>query len=128
MTNISRRAMGTAFAGLAAFGLSRPSRAAGVAKRIYIMAVVPDGTGDVYMTGDNDAFGPWNPGLVKMYVDGNKRVLPYDAHVGDTLEYKFTLGSWDNEAVDANGNPYSNFRLIVGDQQVYRHVIPAFKR
>ena len=127
MSKVSRRNLGSALIGLATLGLSHPSRAAGAPKRVYIIAVVPDGTGDVYITGDNTAFGPWNPGLVKMYVDSNKRILPYDAHIGDTLEYKFTLGTWDNEAVDENGNTYSNFRLIVGDQQIYRHIIPAFK-
>jgi len=96
-------------------------------KTIYIVAIVPEGTGDVYITGSDKMMGPWSPGKIKMYKDGNKRIYAIEAKKGYQLEYKFTLGSWESEAVNKNRVPFANFRLTVKDKQVHSHIIPGFK-
>ena len=113
---------------LVAGGLAGPVEAKGKKhKTIYIVAVVPEGTGDVYITGSDKTMGPWSPGKNKMYKDGNKRIYAIEAKKGYQLEYKFTLGSWESEAVNKNRVPFANFRLTVKDKQVYSHIIPGFK-
>ena len=66
----------------------------------------------VYITGNIPDLGNWDPSKVPMNFEGNhrwsKKIIVYDTL---SIEYKFTKGSWDREAVDDNGNPYQNFVL-----------------
>lgn len=64
---------------------------------------VPEYTpGTVYIVGDLDAFGPWNPGLVPMtQVDATTWSYTLDVLDGTAVQYKFTRGSW--ETVEAWG-------------------------
>lgn len=106
--------------------LALPSAA--LANVIYIVATVPAGTGPVYITGDDPALGPWSPRGAVMTADGDKRIFKLDAPKGMKFAYKFTLGSWDREALGEDGRLRgSNYTLTVGDQQIYQHVIPGFK-
>lgn len=106
--------------------LTLPAVAA--AKVIYIVAIVPAGTGTVYITGDDPLLGPWNPRGAAMTADGDKRIYKLDAPKGMKLNYKFTLGSWDREALGEDGKPRgANYTLTIGDQQIYQHIIPGFK-
>lgn len=64
---------------------------------------VPEYTpGTVYIVGDLDAFGPWNPGLVPMtQVDATTWSYTLDILDGTAVQYKFTRGNW--ETVEAWG-------------------------
>jgi hypothetical protein len=98
------------------------------AKTIYIVAIVPPDTGNVYITGDDATLGNWNPRGALMKADGNKRIFALDALKGDKLSYKFTLGSWDREALGEDGKPPAgNYTLTVGDQTYYQYIVPGFK-
>jgi predicted alpha/beta superfamily hydrolase len=44
-----------------------------------------------------------------------------------SIEYKFTLGSWDREAVNANGQPLQNFNLRVKSDTTVKHDILFWK-
>src|SRR5215471_8589698 len=111
-------------AALFAVGYESPA----VAKTIYIIAIVPADIGRVYITGDDPVLGSWNPRGAEMKADGNKRVFALDAPKGVKVSYKFTLGSWDREALGEDGQPLAaNYTLTVGDQVYYQHVIPGFK-
>src|SRR5258708_39302980 len=85
----------------AVVGLASPA----VSKTIYIIAIVPPDTGKVYITGDDPALGSWNPRGAEMKADGDKRIFALDAPKGAKFSYKFTLGSWDREALGENGKP-----------------------
>jgi len=105
-------------------GVSSPA----FAKVIYIVAIVPPDTGKVYITGDDATLGSWNPRAVEMKADGNKRIFALDAPKGAKISYKFTLGSWDREALGEDGKPLAeNYTITVGDQVYYQNVIPGFK-
>ncbi len=67
----------------------------------------------VYITGNNDALGNWNfMREMKMESTGNW-TYSVPAGVGDTLQFKFTRGDWNTEAVDSNGVEYPNFVYVV---------------
>lgn len=109
---------------LAATGLASSA----AAKTVYIIAIVPPDVGKVYITGDDPVLGSWNPRGAEMKAEGNKRVFALDALKGDKFSYKFTLGSWDREALGEDGKPLAaNYSLTIGDQIYYQHVIPGFK-
>lgn len=105
-------------------GLASPASA----KLIYIVAIVPPDTGKVYITGDDATLGSWNPRAVEMKADGDKRIFALDAPRGARISYKFTLGSWDREALGEDGRPLAaNYTITVADQVYYQYVIPGFK-
>lgn len=76
----------------------------------------PDLSADstVYITGGHEQLGNWNPGKMKMIYSGN-HVWTYHITINRPLsiEYKFTLGSWEREGANANGTPLSNFNANV---------------
>jgi predicted alpha/beta superfamily hydrolase len=69
---------------------------------------LPDDT-SVYITGSIAPLGMWNPGKVKMESQGNHtwiKAITVDGPI--SIEYKYTLGSWEREGANANGSPLSN--------------------
>jgi hypothetical protein len=127
MGSWSRRASLALFVTLA-LGVPAAAAPAGKFRKIYIVAAVPEGTGGVFITGNDSTLGPWNPSGALMYRDGNRRIYALEAPEGFVFEYKFTLGSWETEALGADGKPMTqNYRITVGSQQVYQHSIPGFQ-
>jgi hypothetical protein len=93
-----------------------------------IRATVPAGTGKVYLSGSLDELGPWRADARLMSGSGRDRSVRVTVPPGTTLEYKFTLGSWDREALTASGKLPPNHRLTLTRDTVVTHEVPAFKR
>ena len=94
---------------------------------VTINATVPEGTGTVYVAGSLPELGPWDPGLFAMTGEGTERTAQVHAAPGTSLEYKFKLGSWHNEALDAEGSVPPNYVLVVEGDAESHHEIAAFK-
>ena len=94
---------------------------------VTLRVLVPAGTGTVYVAGSLPALGPWRPDGLALTGEGRERTARLTAPPGTTLEYKFTLGSWEREALSAAGAVPPNHRLVVGRDTTATHVIPAFK-
>ncbi len=127
--SLSKLASIAAFVALFCTTLSAPeAEAKSNYMTVYIVAIVPEGTGDVWISGSHKILGPWDARGAKMVADGRKRIYVLEAKKGFALEYKFTAGSWSKEALDKNGNVPSNHRLKVWeDKKVYLHEISGFK-
>ena len=93
-----------------------------------ITAVVPEGAPAVYLTGSLPELGPWKPDALKMEGDARERVARVTAPKGTVLEYKFTLGSWEREALGPSGMVMANFRLAMEKNVDARHEIADFKK
>jgi hypothetical protein len=59
---------------------------------------------------------------------GRERSVLITVPPGTTLEYKFTLGSWDREALTASGKVPANHQLTLARDMVVTHEVSAFKR
>lgn len=94
---------------------------------VRIAITVPADTGDVFIAGNLPALGPWSPGLRRMDATGNERAVELTVPHDTRLEYKFTLGSWDREMVDAEGRTLPNFELSVTESSEARHRIEHFR-
>jgi predicted alpha/beta superfamily hydrolase len=83
------------------------------------------GTNDVvYITGNHQALGDWEPYEVPLYrregdLWSRTLAFPYGAR----LEYKFTLGGWISEGLDEEGHPLPNFTVAATRSQSVRHRI-----
>ena len=88
---------------------------------------VPDATGTVYLAGSLPQVGDWRADGVALAGEGRERTIQVTAPPGTTLEYKFTLGSWDREAVTPAGTVPPNNRLVINRDTVVVHEITAFR-
>jgi predicted alpha/beta superfamily hydrolase len=95
---------------------------------VTIRARVPEGTGTVYLTGSLPELGPWRPDAVALAGEGRERTGEVTAPPGTTLEYKFTLGSWDREALSSAGIVAPNNHLLLNRDTVVVHEITDFKK
>ncbi len=95
---------------------------------VTIHVRVPESTGPVYLAGSLPELGPWRPDGRVLEGEGRERTIRVAAPRGTTFEYKFTLGSWDREALGPPGTiPPNNRLLVTGDIDVV-HEIAAFKK
>ncbi len=95
---------------------------------VTIHARVPEGTGTVYLAGSLPELGPWHPDGRPMEGTGRERTAHVTAPRGTTFEYKFTLGSWDREALGPTGTVPPNNRMIVDGDVEASHDIADFKK
>jgi enterochelin esterase-like enzyme len=89
---------------------------------------VPAGTGAVYLAGNLADLGPWRPDGRALTGDGPARVTQITAPPGTSLEYKFTLGTWDREALGYAGVAPPNHRLVLTSDTAVVHEIADFKK
>jgi len=95
---------------------------------VTVRALVPDGTDTVYLAGNLPVLGPWRPDGMAMSGDGRERTARVQVPPGTTFEYKFTLGTWDREALGAAGTVPPNHRLVVDADVAVSHQIADFKK
>lgn len=93
-----------------------------------IRVTVPAGTGTVYLAGSLPELGPWRPDGLALAGEGRERSVQLTAPAGTTVEYKFTLGSWDREAVGPAGVVPPNYRLLLQQDTVVTHELTDFKK
>lgn len=93
-----------------------------------IRARVPEGTGTVYLAGNIPELGPWKADGLAMDGKGTERVAKLRVPMGTELEYKFTLGSWDREALGPSGMVPPDARLVVDGDVEASHEIGDFKK
>ncbi|MCL7927485.1 MAG: alpha/beta hydrolase-fold protein [marine benthic group bacterium] len=95
---------------------------------VTLSATVPEGTGTLYLSGNIPELGPWDPAGLAMEGDGTLRIVSITVPEGTEFEYKFTLGSWDREAMGPSGMVMPNHRLRVGGDVGATHEIGDFKK
>jgi enterochelin esterase-like enzyme len=97
-------------------------------RTVTIRAQVPEGSETVYLTGNCPELGNWEPRTFAMHGTGRIRTAMLLLPPGTQLEYKFTLGSWDREALGPAGTVPPNYRLLVDGDKEVGIVIPDFKK
>lgn len=72
---------------------------------------IPD-TAKVYISGNKPELGNWYPGKISLInTSGNIWERKFSFPAGESIEFKVTLGSWDNEAANADGSIPKNNRF-----------------
>ena len=95
---------------------------------VSFRVTVPEGTGTVYLAGSLSELGPWRPDGRALTGAGHERTARVSAPAGTTFEYKFTLGSWDREALGPGGGVPPNYRLLISGNVEVVHDIAFFAR
>ena len=94
---------------------------------VTVRITVPGDIGDVYLTGNQETLGPWRPDSFLMTGDGLERSAQIAMPPGTEFEYKFTLGSWNRQALGPSGNALPNLSVLVDDSLEVSHDIGAFQ-
>ena len=93
---------------------------------VTVHITVPGDVGDVYLTGNQETLGPWRPDIYLMASDGLERSAQIEVPPGTEFEYKFTLGSWNRQALAPSGTVLPNFsrsgRRLDGSQPRHRRL------
>lgn len=79
----------------------------------------------IYIVGNIDPLGLWRPDKVPMKKNSKEdRVFQFEIEKGTQVEYKFTKGNWQTEALGGNMEVPRNFILIpFGDTTVVKTII-----
>ncbi|PWT88024.1 MAG: histidine kinase [Blastocatellia bacterium] len=95
--------------------------------RITFVLTSPDLPDDtkVFITGGTEQLGMWDPGKVLMESKGNHTWSKQIQLAGPmSIEYKYTLGSWEREGADATGAPLKNLVADVkGDTTIKDNIL-----
>lgn len=82
------------------------------------------GDAKIYVTGSSKLIGGWDPlGLPLSYQGNDTWAVTVDMPNPSNIEYKFTKGSWENQAADENGFELSNFNAKLDKDQKLSHTI-----
>lgn len=82
----------------------------------------------VYITGNHRELGNWEPGMIAMEQESpGVWKGEFSFRKNTQLQYKFTRGSWDTEAVNERGKPFFNHHMKVVRDQRIRIDIPHWK-
>jgi len=94
---------------------------------VTLHVTVPQGTGTLYMAGSLAQLGSWSPNGLALTGRGAERSANLSVPSGTSFEFKFTLGSWDREALTESGSVPQNYRLTVGRDTALTYRITRFK-
>ncbi len=82
----------------------------------------------VFITGNTNSLGNWKPDKIKMKkLSSTKWSKTFNFSKNTILEFKFTKGSWQTEALDLKGNIPNNHELIVKNDTVLNFKISKWK-
>lgn len=84
--------------------------------KINIQVITGTLTGDknIFIAGSNQELGNWNADKIKLdKINDTTWSRTFYFEIGKTIEFKFTLGSWENEALDQNDKIPANFVIKI---------------
>lgn len=82
---------------------------------------------NVYITGGTEELGGWNPRAVQMEYKGEHQwIKEITFKTPLTIEYKYTLGTWEREGAFADGSSLPNFSITPGTDTVIRDRIESW--
>ena len=96
---------------------------------MIVQTAISLGTGEqVFLTGNLDELGAWRPDGVPMTrVGENRWEVALRLPKGAAAEFKVTRGTWDSEAVDADGRVPENHVLEPGEDATVEVLVEAWK-
>jgi predicted alpha/beta superfamily hydrolase len=84
--------------------------------RVTFRVITPVNTpadSKVFVTGNLDELGSWNPGVIELTKENDSTwARTFTFRIGQNLEYKITRGGWTNQAIYQDGVVPGNSRLI----------------
>jgi|TARA_B100001971_G_scaffold196046_1_gene203464 predicted alpha/beta superfamily hydrolase len=98
-------------------------------QNITFQISVPDSTDQVYLIGGHKKLGNWNHSKAVKLKSVNNALFSTTVRLpkGKTIEFKFTRGDWDKEALDKYLSIPQNHSIMVGEQDTINFTIYSWK-
>jgi S-formylglutathione hydrolase FrmB len=110
------------------FGLALATAPAPQCCVVTVHARVPQGTGPVYIAGSLPDLGPWHPDGRLLEGSGRERSVRVTVPAGTSFHYKFTLGTWDREALDSAGKVPWDYQVAITRDTDLVNEVAGFKK
>lgn len=94
---------------------------------VTFTVTVPLNTDQVTIAGDIKSLGNWDPRMVIMIPRDTTYSLTVLIPANTTIEYKFTRGSWETEALTADTIIPPNYKITILGDTTLIHKIPFWK-
>ncbi|MCB2156098.1 hypothetical protein KQI84_14575 [bacterium] len=94
---------------------------------ITFVLEAPANSAPVYLTGNLEELGPWDPAKKEMTFRDGKFTTTLAVPAGTEIEYKFTRGSWDKEALNPDGSVPGNRTHTVEGAATLHDSVPLFR-
>lgn len=95
---------------------------------VTFLVETPPDTHQVTIAGNRSKLGDWEPSRVLLHKSGeNKFQITLKFPQNSEIEYKFTQGSWNNQALDELGDIPNNYKFIVKKDTTIRHTIKEWR-
>ncbi|NMH27924.1 alpha/beta hydrolase-fold protein [Flavobacterium silvaticum] len=79
--------------------------------KVTLIVDVPNAADEVYITGNQDVLGNWDPKKIKLEASGKTQRM-ISVPLDFPAEFKFTQGSWESQAVLTSLDDESNLKLL----------------
>ncbi|HXC99447.1 MAG TPA: alpha/beta hydrolase-fold protein [Verrucomicrobiae bacterium] len=98
-------------------------------RTVTVRVVVPWGSGTVYLAGNLPELGPWSPHKFAMNGHGSNRIAVLHLPADSSLEFKFTLGSWESVETTSAGDdvPNRTYTVPATGEATYVGTVGAWK-
>lgn len=81
-----------------------------------------------YIAGNNDQLGNWDPSSIQIdKVNDTTYFKEFSFEKGTNLEFKFTRGSWQNEALSNEGKVLANYKVTADTDKELKYHITIWK-
>lgn len=98
--------------------------------KITFIVLTPglDSTSTVYVSGNDSTLGYWNPsGVMLNKINSSSWTKTFYFQSGTDIEFKFTKGSWNTEALTNVGTVPPNYRVTVKNDSTIYFIIKKWK-
>lgn len=80
---------------------------------LIVISLLPEDE-KVFIAGNKPEFGKWNPGKISLNkINDSTWTNVFEFNINETIEFKFTKGSWEEEAQDDSGKIFENKTIKV---------------
>ena len=94
----------------------------------YLRSLPPGDHIIVYVTGNNSELGNWDPMAIKLEkINDTTWEMSFYFNTNESIEFKFTKGSWDTEALNDNGEVPENNKLLVNKDTTILYTVKKWK-
>jgi predicted alpha/beta superfamily hydrolase len=81
----------------------------------------------IYIAGNREKLGNWQPDSIELKRDNEYWEAEFQFEHNDNIEFKFTKGSWDTEALDENGRISNNHNLLITKDTLVTFFVASWK-
>ncbi|MDX1701579.1 MAG: alpha/beta hydrolase-fold protein, partial [Melioribacteraceae bacterium] len=94
---------------------------------IRLHTIALNDSSKIYISGNEPALGNWSPDSIELEKKKEYWEKELEFSSGELIEFKFTLGSWETEALDDAGKIPKNREIVITSDTIVTYYITSWK-